>query len=905
MRAFWIFGVTLLIQTLTLVKTQRYSDLEDFHHYARPARQHVSLLGGIRPSRSSLVSARCVNPRLYFRNGLTRLRFRGRVVKYICRPGYTLIGDSVSTCNAGRWDRPVPICAAPGCRLPTRDLLPRGTVENVRGRGLMLRFRCRLGYTLRGGATAFCDGRAWNGSRPVCLPSISDPDPSCDFEALDQCGWSSDLSSGVQFSRQHDHEDDDVEPSDNVTSSFAAASGSSPSGHYMALESLGHRLALQDLNLPAQLVSPPYRPLRFRACFRFWYRLSCNLCTLQLLLWNSTNQTPLWSSYGPRKGGWANVELPETTEYFQLVFAARTRQPGEGGVAIDDVRLGPECQDVPTAEPPPATTTLLPDDVTTELDSGDTWDTTPYSSLPAVGGTESSSDNASSLSSRSIDNVAVTHGPEQRSSENLKPVTTKNESDVQPRYLQTTAPVDSSSSSSSATHTTPFPSDILTTSLARTESPSATAALTTSQVTSLPTRAGAAARESSHTTYTPFSPTTYSTSASFSRKTEVTTAAIPTTARLITSSSPKPSTVNVTSQTRTAAASRAFVASTSRTTSGAVLTTAAPTPGRRPVTTVAWLHPTSWHNVHPNVEGNTVGPDVTPVKSPGSKATTSAPYTRSRITSGGPAARSRSTGPAAVTLNSTDASRRTTHPLPQSTKATRLHIASYTTANLMTASSTVSARLPSSVSPIKGPATGAVSVTEATTITPHTKPTKPRKKATEFYTKPAKWTTRKPVKKSGDSTTSPPDIRSSTPLHSSASSSSRQTFSLPHSTRQLSSEAPKFKPADDSNLVKVVTKPSGVPTTSSPRSKNDEGNGVMLNDISGMPVLQEKHSAAAPASTSAWSVPALLIAAGILVTALAIATALYRCRRRYRDSADDSEMRPLSKHVDDSAELSS
>ncbi|KAL3199449.1 hypothetical protein MRX96_014087 [Rhipicephalus microplus] len=412
MRAFWIFGVALLIQTLTHVKTQRYSDLEDFHHYARPVRQHVSLLGGIRPSRSSLVSARCVNPRLYFRNGLTRLRFRGRVVKYICRPGYTLIGDSVSTCNAGRWDRPVPICAAPGCRLPTRDLLPRGTVENVRGRGLMLRFRCRLGYTLRGGATAFCDGRAWNGSRPVCLPSISDPDPSCDFEALDQCGWSSDLSSGVQFSRQHDHEDDDVEPADNVTS-IAVASGSSPSGHYMALESLGHRLALQDLNLPAQLVSPPYRPLRFRACFRFWYRLSCNLCTLQLLLWNSTNQTPLWSSYGPRKGGWANVELPETTEYFQLVFAARTRQ----------------------LEPPPATTTLLPDDVTTELDSGDTWDTTPYSSLPAVdkeGGTESSSDNASS-SSTSIDNVAVTHGPEQRSSEYLKPVTTKNESDVQPR----------------------------------------------------------------------------------------------------------------------------------------------------------------------------------------------------------------------------------------------------------------------------------------------------------------------------------------------------------------------------------------------------------------------------------------------------------------------------------------
>ncbi|XP_037556943.1 uncharacterized protein LOC119433767 [Dermacentor silvarum] len=454
-RGVWIFGLALpmlLQQTLTPVKAQRYPELDHFR-YPRPARQHVSLLGGIRPSRSSVVSARCVNPRLYFRNGFTKLRFRGRVVKYTCRPGYSLFGDSVSTCNAGRWDRPVPVCAAPGCRLPARDLLPRGTVENIRGRGLMLRFRCRLGYVLRGGASAFCDGRAWNGSRPVCVPAITDPDPSCDFEALDQCGWSSDLSSGVQFSRQHDSEDDDVEPNvDNVTSSVGA-SESSPSGHYMALESLGHRLALQDLGIPAKLVSPPYRALRFRACFRFWYRLSCRLCTLQLLLWNSTDETALWSSYGPRKGGWANVELPKTFEDFQLVFAARTRQPGEGGVAIDDVRLGPECQDVPTAEPPPATTTFLPDDVTTELDSGDTWDTTTTDagiSVDQEDGTESSTNKAGPVAA-STENLPTTRGPDQRAPESPTPTTLLYEPTTQSGYLQTTAAVHSPSSSRAVT----------------------------------------------------------------------------------------------------------------------------------------------------------------------------------------------------------------------------------------------------------------------------------------------------------------------------------------------------------------------------------------------------------------------------------------------------------------------
>ncbi|XP_070381650.1 uncharacterized protein [Dermacentor albipictus] len=907
-RGVWIFGLALLLQqTLTPAKAQRFSDVEHFR-FPRPARQHVALLGGIRPSRSSVLTTRCVNPRLYFRNGFAKLRFRGRVVKYTCRPGFTIFGDSVSSCNAGRWDRPVPICAAPGCRLPSRDLLPRGTVENVRGRGLMLRFQCRLGYTLRGGASAFCDGRSWNGSRPTCVPAIADPDPSCDFEALDQCGWSSDLSSGVQFSRQHDSEDDDMEPVANVTSS-AGASEFSPSGHYMALESLGHRLSLQDLGIPAKLVSPPYRPLRFRACFRFWYRLSCHPCSLLLLLWNSTSETALWGSTGPRKGGWANVELPKSTEDFQLVFAARTGQPGEGGVAIDDVRLGPECQDVPTAEPPPATTTLLPDDVTTEFDSGDTWDTTTTEASTSVNQedvAETGTNRAGAIAT-STEDFPTTHGPDQRPSESLTPTTLLYDSTVQPRSPQTTASVHSPSSSSAVT--TPLPLAVPTISVIRggTSGTSAAVALT-SLVTSLPTHAPPPTKVSPHTSNSPTAASTYSASSSSSwRERDSTTASVPTT-HLLVSSSQKPSTSSAGRKPHATTASPAFSASTPRTTLDTVSGTRVHTPRRQPPTTAAWLHattwlrPTTWPSVYPSVDGNTVGPDATSVKPSGSKVTTAAPYTRSRTTTW-----------RTFTSTRTEAAKRTTLGLPQITTATRRPTTRhFVVVNTTIPYSTASSRLFSSVPPIRGPATRAFSMAETATSTPltkPTKPTKPRKKATEVYTKPAMWT-RKPTKKTEAFATSPPDVHPSThshlastlaskPLISNQSTSGMPTSNRPYSSRQPSSRTPKVAPTEDSNhVMKPVTKPPGASSTSSPRSKNDEGNDVMLNDMSAMPVLQEKHSAAAPLTGSAWSVPALLIAAGILVTVLFVATALYRCRRRYKESADDSEMKPLSKYAD-------
>lgn len=810
---------------------------------------------------------RCVNPRLFFRNGLTKLRFRGRVVKYICRPGYTLFGDSVSTCNAGRWDRPVPVCAAPGCRIPTAGLLARGTVENYRGRGLMLKYNCRLGYMLRGGATtSYCDGRSWNGSRPTCDPVVLDPEPSCDFETLDQCGWTSDLSSTIQFSRLHDSQEEDDAAADNSTGLDGAGSASLPSGHYMALESLGHRLALPGVANVARLVSPPYRPLRFRACFRFWYRLQCNLCTLRLLMWGSYNVTVLWSTYGPRKAGWASVDVPHIPEDFQLVFEGRTQKPGEVGVAVDDVRLGPECQDVPTAEPPPTTTILLPDDVTTELDSADSWDTTP-ADIPASPSKDERTDNFSSETTSSLAAtglIPVTSVPERLSSEkNPDPTTLAFEHTTNATSPHTTSyPAEQATSPVRTTPSLTFPTTLLP---PRTTSgfSSSVAARTRAPVTGNVTHPAVTTGPPHSFSNVPTTKSDLDTKTWYTREQPGNATTQPPT------STHQPVNVSITSYHE-----RPLVTTNTPTFTTTPFTVAVMT--KKPMTTASWIPPNTTSGAtstssglitrptkdDPGVDGNTVGPGVTSEKAAGSK-------TRSWMTS--------------LPVEKTTAQRTTfavhstasSHPTFQSTQTLNV-----------TASSFESTRYPSSTKPTESPPT---TVSTTTETPPLTKPTKPRKKATETPTKPFKWTTIKPFFKTKVPATSSPQTSSSV-------AASSEPFSKIPDSSKTSSRQHKTVPTDKTNVVKPAGKTSTYWSTSKPHGKNDEDNEIMLNDETSLPAVQHRPSAAAAVATSSsWSVPALLIAAGALVVGLLFTVLLIRWRRRYHNRAEDSEMEPLSK----------
>ncbi|KAG0436189.1 hypothetical protein HPB47_018087, partial [Ixodes persulcatus] len=125
--------------------------------------------------------------------------------------------------------------------------------------------------------------------------------------------------------------------------------------HFMTVQYIGHPGLVEDVFPVARLTSPVFRPLTFKACFRFWYKLPCSLCSLRLLVWTSDKLTPVWSTYGPRESSEVNVSLSAISEDFQLVFEARPSRKDITGLVIDDVRLElSECyvpmatEDVPT-----------------------------------------------------------------------------------------------------------------------------------------------------------------------------------------------------------------------------------------------------------------------------------------------------------------------------------------------------------------------------------------------------------------------------------------------------------------------------------------------------------------------------------------------------------------------------
>lgn len=49
-------------------------------------------------------------PKVLVKNGKVKSRHRGRFLKFICNPGYSLAGERHSTCQRGKWDPTPPKC---------------------------------------------------------------------------------------------------------------------------------------------------------------------------------------------------------------------------------------------------------------------------------------------------------------------------------------------------------------------------------------------------------------------------------------------------------------------------------------------------------------------------------------------------------------------------------------------------------------------------------------------------------------------------------------------------------------------------------------------------------------------------------------------------------------------------
>ncbi|KAK2188501.1 hypothetical protein NP493_130g01008 [Ridgeia piscesae] len=111
-----------------------------------------------------VAAQQCRRPRLD-RHTLARQSADLSTLKFRCRRGWNLVGDSTVVCKRGRWHGDVPVCVSSRCR----PLSPfeHGTLTVQYGGGIV-GISCERGYTLEGAQTLACDGYKWNATAPKC-----------------------------------------------------------------------------------------------------------------------------------------------------------------------------------------------------------------------------------------------------------------------------------------------------------------------------------------------------------------------------------------------------------------------------------------------------------------------------------------------------------------------------------------------------------------------------------------------------------------------------------------------------------------------------------------------------------------------------------------------------------------
>ncbi|XP_037540596.1 membrane cofactor protein isoform X2 [Nematolebias whitei] len=95
-------------------------------------------------------------------------------IKYICKTGYDLIGQSTITCNINsQWSPELPVCRAKSCSKPSggsnMHLMEDAVLQNTFPDGSSVYFECNVGYTpAEGPATITCTAGTWSALRLVC-----------------------------------------------------------------------------------------------------------------------------------------------------------------------------------------------------------------------------------------------------------------------------------------------------------------------------------------------------------------------------------------------------------------------------------------------------------------------------------------------------------------------------------------------------------------------------------------------------------------------------------------------------------------------------------------------------------------------------------------------------------------
>ncbi|XP_076161621.1 uncharacterized protein LOC143143798 [Ptiloglossa arizonensis] len=306
----------------------------------------------------SMMLNRC--PVVTLANGRVRTRARGRLVRYSCYDGFTLVGYKYSTCFQGQWDTPAPVCVNAECPVfPT----PKHALVVPKYNGAILMYFCEPGYVLIGPAEIYCNGKQWNDTKPYCQDTRAAAPTECDFEKPDLCLWEQDPQHDFDWRRQNFDT-----PSYHIGTgpSHDHTLGRGNDGYYLYIEASG-RLE----NDSARIISPIYNASYTEAgCFSFWYHMfGATIGALNVYFKSEKDTTPrlMFNKEGNQGNVWLHgiFNLPKTEEGFQIIIEGVRGSSYVSDIAVDDVAIlqGNKCQNATKTENNTVTTESYDDQI--------------------------------------------------------------------------------------------------------------------------------------------------------------------------------------------------------------------------------------------------------------------------------------------------------------------------------------------------------------------------------------------------------------------------------------------------------------------------------------------------------------------------------------------------------------
>ncbi|XP_017879403.1 uncharacterized protein LOC108624526 [Ceratina calcarata] len=295
---------------------------------------------------SSLPSkSRC--PIVRLANGRVRQRVKGRVIRFNCYEGFTLVGNKYATCIRGQWDTPTPVCVNAECPVPA---MPEHALMATKYNGAILLYFCEPGYALIGAPEIYCDGRQWNTTVPHCRDTNAAPPAQCDFEKPDICWWEQDPHHDFDWQR-HNFGTPSYHIGTGPTHDHTLGAGNE--GYYLYIEASG-RLE----NDTARIISPIYNSsYTDSGCFSFWYHMyGATVGTLNVYFKKEKDLLPrlMFSKEGDQGNQWLQgfFNLPKADKGFQIIIEGIRGRSYVSDIAVDDVAIlqGDKCRNLSETE---------------------------------------------------------------------------------------------------------------------------------------------------------------------------------------------------------------------------------------------------------------------------------------------------------------------------------------------------------------------------------------------------------------------------------------------------------------------------------------------------------------------------------------------------------------------------